>query len=177
MKSPLDEDELLGSLAVAMYENPRGTMQELAKAANISKATLHRFCGSRDNLEQMINHKALLAISEIQEIAETQTKTDTNLLTLLIQAHMKNLDILRLYTTKIPCTNNEMWLPFLKSIDTFFLNGQKKGTFRIDLSAQTLTEIFESTLCAVYDGVKRGRIAQDTASNSVETFFLQGAAN
>ena len=54
MPRPVAEEKLLKALAVAMVEHPRGTFKEIAQAAGVSKATLNRFCGTRDNLIEML---------------------------------------------------------------------------------------------------------------------------
>lgn len=55
---PTPHDErLLKALAHAIVVHPRATLKELAETAGVSKATLHRFCGTRDNLVTMLeNH-------------------------------------------------------------------------------------------------------------------------
>lgn len=42
------DERLIKALAVAIVDRPRATLKELAEAAGVSKATLHRFCGTRD---------------------------------------------------------------------------------------------------------------------------------
>ena len=39
------DERLIKALAVAIVDRPRATLKELAEAAGVSKATLHRFCG------------------------------------------------------------------------------------------------------------------------------------
>lgn len=39
------DERLIKALAVAIVDHPRATLKELAEAAGVSKATLHRFCG------------------------------------------------------------------------------------------------------------------------------------
>ncbi|EPB7030303.1 transcriptional regulator, partial [Pseudomonas aeruginosa] len=50
MDASVADEKLLKALAVALVDHPRGTFKEIAEAAGISKATLNRFCGTRDNL-------------------------------------------------------------------------------------------------------------------------------
>lgn len=40
------DERLIKALAVAIVDRPRATLKELAEAAGVSKATLHRFCGT-----------------------------------------------------------------------------------------------------------------------------------
>ena len=54
-----DEGKLLGALALALLDDPKANLQELARAIGISKATLYRFCPTRDQLiDRLIGHAA-----------------------------------------------------------------------------------------------------------------------
>ncbi|MFX5595200.1 transcriptional regulator, partial [Acinetobacter baumannii] len=57
----------------------------------------------------------------------------------------------------------------------FFLRGQQQGVFRIDITAQALTEIWASVLIGLLDGERRGRIARAGLAAMAERVFLQGA--
>ena len=48
LAAPAEEEKTLAALALAMVDHPRATLQELAKAIGVSKATLYRFCRTRD---------------------------------------------------------------------------------------------------------------------------------
>ena len=50
MSDEAGHEKLLVALAIAMVDQPRATLQELAKAVGVSKATLYRFCQTRDQL-------------------------------------------------------------------------------------------------------------------------------
>ena len=58
MNTTTNEEQLLKHLAVAIVEKPRSTIKELAESVEISKATLHRFCGTRENLQQILTEKS-----------------------------------------------------------------------------------------------------------------------
>ena len=58
MHSEDADSKLLKLLAVAIIESPRATLQELAESVGISKATLHRCYGTRDNLEKLLLEKS-----------------------------------------------------------------------------------------------------------------------
>lgn len=78
-----NENNLLKLLAVAIIDSPRSTIKELAEASGISKATLHRFCGTRKNLELMLNKKASEVIENILKVINAEV-TDTEIFVSLI---------------------------------------------------------------------------------------------
>ena len=169
------DNQLLKKLAIAITENPRGTSKELAEAVGISKATLHRFCGTRENLDKMLTEKAFYALKEIIETAQEEFDDYRAGIKQLIEVHFKNHEFLR-YVVLIPSLmEHENWQPYLNAIDSFFLRGQKQGVFKIDFGVSFLTEIFVSSICSLIDAERRGRIASNGINNSFEYFFLKGS--
>ena len=137
-----NDDQLLRKLAVAITENPRGTSKELAEAVGISKATLHRFCGTRENLDKMLTEKSYYALKEIIETAEAEFDDYKEGIRKLIDVHFKNNEFLR-YVVMIPSLmEQENWQPYLNAIDSFFLRGQKNGVFKIDFLSRLLDNKF-----------------------------------
>ncbi len=63
------DERLIKALAVAIVDHPRATLKELAEAAGVSKATLHRFCGTRDNLVQMLEGHGETVLNQISRPA------------------------------------------------------------------------------------------------------------
>ena len=61
-------------------------------------------------------------------------------------------------------------------LDAFFLRGQQKGVFRIDISAPAMMEMWASLLIGLLDGERRGRIARAGLPALAERAFLHGAA-
>lgn len=170
------ESQLLKNLAIAITKNPRGTTKDLAEAVGISKATLHRFCGTRENLEQMLVEEFRKSLDYIIEIAEKDFSDYKEGLRELIKVHYESKEFL-VFTCGIQSSiENEYWLPYLKAIDVFFLKGQKKGAFRIELGVSVLSELFISILCGLIDAESRGRIASQGVEEIFESFFISGAS-
>jgi TetR/AcrR family transcriptional regulator, mexCD-oprJ operon repressor len=171
-----NEDKLLKLLAVAVVENPRSTIKELAESAGISKATLHRLYGIRENLEKMLTQKAGEALDNIIATAEKDFDDYMDGMSQLIRAHLDNHELLRM-TCSLQSSIEDDWSPYLKAIDTFFLKTQKQGAFRIDFSAQVLSEFFVSSICGMIDAQRRGRVASSGLPETFEDFFLHGVLN
>jgi TetR/AcrR family transcriptional repressor of mexCD-oprJ operon len=177
MNLTTNENQLLKLLAVAMSEKPRSTIKELAEAVGISKATLHRLCGTRENLEMLLLEKANEALESIVKISESNLEDYKEGLKLLINVHYENKELLSFICGVQCCMDEEYWNTYLKAIDSFFLKGQKQGVFKIDFSVAVLSEIFVAAISGIIDAERRGRVASSGIADSFEEFFLHGAVN
>lgn len=180
---PLDttqeEHQTLVALAQALVDQPRANLQELAKAIGVSKATLYRFCRTR---EQLIERLVKYATGKIGEAIETSELNTTPPLEALRRLTIKKLEHRELTAflihywrpdpTSDPCPDASWDV----ALDTFFLRGQQQGVFRIDIAAPALTEIWVSMMLGLVDAERRGRIARAGLASMVERAFLHGAA-
>jgi TetR/AcrR family transcriptional repressor of mexCD-oprJ operon len=167
-------NELLKKLTLAITENPRGTTQDLAKAAGISRATFNRFCKSRENLILMISEQSELSLKEIINLAQTQVSDYPKAISKLIKIHFVNQEYLVFTCASHSSLNGEFWEKYLHALDDFFLRGQKANAFRLDLSSQMMTELFISVICGMIDAVYRGRIASSNIEEIMTVFLLHG---
>lgn len=175
MSTRAQEHQLLKKLTVAITENPRATTGELAQAAGISRATLNRFCGSRENLMRMIGSQAQTALDAIIRIAVSSEESADIALGKLINAHFENQEYLIFVCATHSSLDDEIWNDYLNALDTFVCRGQEAGIFRSDFSPQMLAEFLVSTICCVIDADRRGRAAIKNPTEMVLSFFLNGA--
>jgi len=169
-----NEQQNLRRLAVALVENPRGTLKDLAESSGISKATLHRLYGTRENLEKILGELALQSMGDIMVAA--QAKGDPLVvLDRVLGLHLENKEILRVVSLSPEFQTIESWTPYTNALDSFFLGGQEAGTFRVDLSAQALTELFVASICGMIDAERRGRVASTVVFETTKNFFICGA--
>lgn len=176
MSTPTHEECLLKKLTVALSANPRGTTQALAEAAGISRATLNRFCGSRENLMEMIGKRAEISIQEIISLAQEKVDDYKAALSELLAIHLKNQEYLIFVCGTQSSLENIYWQKYLEALDNFFLNGQKSGVFRLEFSNQMLSELFISMICGMIDAENRNRVATAGIEKKMTVFFLNGAA-
>jgi TetR/AcrR family transcriptional repressor of mexCD-oprJ operon len=174
MNNNTHDEELLKKLAAAMTANPRATTQELAAAAGISRATFNRFCGTRENLVEMILGQAQQSLQAIVDLAGKEVTDYPAAIADLIEAHFKNQEYLVFICEVQNSLENAYWNFYLEALDGFFLNGQKAGTFRLDFSNQMLTELFLSMICGMIGAKHRGRVAASGMKHKMLTFFLNG---
>jgi TetR/AcrR family transcriptional repressor of mexCD-oprJ operon len=177
MSIGIHEEQLLKKLTSALTANPRSNTGELAEMAGISRATFNRFCGSRENLMEMIAKQAEESLQDIISLAKKSVTDYTDSLSALIDAHEKNQEYLIFACSTQSSLENVYWESYLEALDQFFLSGQKSSFFRVDVSNQMLTELFVSMICGMIDAKHRGRVAAAGISKQMQTFFLYGIAN
>ncbi|QXI31053.1 TetR/AcrR family transcriptional regulator [Pseudomonas vanderleydeniana] len=180
--SPHDE-KLLKALADAIVVHPRATLKELAEAAGVSKATLHRFCGTRDNLVNMLEGYGEQILNQVIAQADLLHAEPLSALRHLITEHLKHREMLifllfqyRPDTFDPDNEANRRWTAYADALDAFFLRGQQAGVLRIDISAAVFTEMFLSMVYGIVDAERRGRAASATSIQTLEQLFLHGAA-
>ncbi|WP_161866660.1 MULTISPECIES: TetR/AcrR family transcriptional regulator [Pseudomonas] len=176
-----NDEKLLKALAVALVDRPRATLKELAEAAGVSKATLHRFCGTRDALiERLMNHSQVV-LSQVIEEADLGGAEVGQALRSLIENHLRHRELLVFMIFQYrpdsldPDKDGARWVAYIDAVDSFFLRGQQEGYFRIDITAELLTELFVSLIYGVVDAERRGRAASARSLSVLEQFFLKGA--
>lgn len=178
MHLPTDE-RLLKALADAIVLHPRATLKELAEAAGVSKATLHRFCGTRDNLVNMLERYGDQVLSHVIDNADLHGSDPAAALHRLIVEH-REMMIFLLFQYRPDSFDdseaNRPWRAYADALDAFFLRGQQAGAFRIDISAAIFTEMFLSMVYGIVDAERRGRAASATSVHTLELLFLDGAA-
>jgi TetR/AcrR family transcriptional regulator, mexCD-oprJ operon repressor len=182
MPQPPQNDRFLKALAEAYVKQPRATLKQLAEAAGTSKATLHRLCGTRDGLVQMLTDASLSAVNQVIEEADLPGADPLVAFRRLIEGHLAQRELLVFMmfqyrpASHSPESERERWVPYAEALDAFYLRGQHEGVFRIDISAQMLTELFVSTLCGIVEAERCGRAASATSATLFEQFFLNGSA-
>ncbi|QEI05694.1 TetR/AcrR family transcriptional regulator [Pigmentiphaga aceris] len=178
LDAPQEENRLLVALASAMVDRPRATLQELAQAVGVSKATLYRFCRTREQLVERLIHHGTVVIGHAIASAELHTSPPLEALRRLIANNLEHRELSSFLMhywkdASTPPAAGEEWEI---ALDTFFLRGQQEGVFRIDLTASVLTELWITIFMGLIDGERRGRIARAGMAGLVERAFLHGAA-
>lgn len=173
--------KLLSSLCSAVGSHPRASMQELAERIGISRATLHRLCGTRENLDRLLEQHTKDSLRGILQRATPQTTHPLSALQQLIHDHLAQGELIVFLASRyhphlrISRDPEADWSFYQDELDAFFLRSQQLGIFRIDLTAPLLTEVFVSILYGAIDSRNRGRIPGD-CYKLIATFFLRGAA-
>lgn len=173
------EEKLLAALALALIEHPNANLQQLARAIGISKATLYRFCATRELLIERLMQRAVTALGQAIHSAELDGPAPKESLRRLAANCLENqaLMLFLMYFWRPGSSiEQQMETQWLTTLDAFFLRGQQAGVFRIDISAAAMTEFWIATLVGLQDAERRGRVARQGLAGLLETAFLQGAA-
>jgi len=172
-------DKLVSALYTAVALRPGASMGELAALAGISRATLHRYCGTRDNLDNQLWQHARAALLRILGNIDQPGMQPLAALARLIREHLAQGELIAFLTSRYlvhMSTQGQTDLQFyLERLDGFFFNGQQRGVFRVDITAALLTEMFVSLLQGTVDARLRGRVPRE-CSQMLESVFLRGIA-
>ncbi|HHX0933792.1 TPA: TetR/AcrR family transcriptional regulator EscR [Pseudomonas aeruginosa] len=165
-----------------MVNHPRATMGELAELAGVSRATLNRHCGTREGLKRRLESHARSTLERLTHSAALQRLEPREALRELIREHLAQRDLLALLMfEQNPGRQAEhgdaSWQSYVEALDAFFLRGQQKRVFRIDISAATFSELFIVLIYGMVDAERRGRAASAGLSATLEELFLRGASN
>lgn len=171
-----EDDRILVALALALVDQPRASLQELARAIGVSKATLYRYCSTRQALIDRLAMHSGEALNQAIQAAELDSAPPLDALRALIARHLEHreLTIFLMYYWKDASTDVCSDCHWNKALDAFFLRGQEAGVFRIDISAPALTEIFGNLLIGLFDAERRGRVARMGLAELIESAFLHG---
>ncbi|MFD2250347.1 TetR/AcrR family transcriptional repressor of mexCD-oprJ operon [Pseudochelatococcus lubricantis] len=173
------DNGILVALASAIVRQPAASLQELASAVGISKATLYRFCRTREQLIERLTTHGVQLIGEAIAASGLDTASPREALRRLI---VNNLEQRELTTFLIYCRNQGASEDFGDeagwdiALDAFFLRGQREGVFRIDMPAAMLTELFVAMLLGLVEAERRGRVARAGLAATMESAFLKGVA-
>lgn len=173
-----EDARLMAALAQAMVETPRATLQDLAKAVGVSKATLYRFCRTREQLLERLVSYSKEKVGECISAAQLEVGTPLEALRRLNAHNLEHKELVAflMYYWKDGTQDPDVEASWEVLLDNFFLRGQESGVFRIDLSAAVLTELWVTTLLGLVDAERRGRIARAGLPALLEKAFLHGIA-
>lgn len=129
-----NDEKLLKALAVAIVDRPRATLKDLAEAAGVSKATLHRFCSTRDNLvERLMNHSQT-ALNQVIEDADLQVADVAQALRNLIENHLRHRELLVFMIFQYrpdsldPDKDGARWIAYTDALTVSFCAASRRDT-------------------------------------------------
>lgn len=176
------DQKVLRALAAAIVDRPRATLQELAQAAGISKATLYRYSRTREQLiDDLRCHCADIMMQELHR-HQIETIEPLQALKRVIEFHIEHAEfscfIFYHWQQDTPADEEpvELWKEHSRILDQVFLRGQQLGVFRVDISAATLADACGYLMCGLVDSARRGRSARFNLVQIIESLFLQGAS-
>jgi TetR/AcrR family transcriptional repressor of mexCD-oprJ operon len=179
-----DTDEsLLRPLALALTENPGATLQELAKAAGVSRATLYRFAATREQLLDTVKQHVLQVMTLILDTAGLESRPPLEALRQLTANYITEKEFCAFMMTQFDPyikVNSKNHIPdecskHEQRLDHFFQQGQAAGVFRSNVSCRWLTDLYFGFIFTLCESEHRGRIARADMQMLFEDMFLNGA--
>jgi AcrR family transcriptional regulator len=179
-------DSILAAAVRRLNTDPRASMADLAAAAGVGRATLHRYFSTRDELLHELgtrSHNRWEQSMTEAGIEEAIGSGDAG----RIEACLR--DLLRRYLADHDEFGFALTDPYLNSAPDLVERGaqlaereigllaaaQKAGLLRSEVSAAWLTSAVYGLLVGSRDAIASGRVARRDLDSYVITTFLEGA--
>ncbi|RCG27662.1 TetR/AcrR family transcriptional regulator [Streptomyces diacarni] len=175
----LDREELLSTAADVLTRRPTSSMDDIAKAARISRATLHRHFAGRDALIRALEQLGLARLDAALDAARVDEGDAAEAVRRVIAEAEPHAGFLGFLVTENqlfePGEQDAGWTRIDARIGALFQRGQHEGAFRIDLTAAWLTEALYALVTAAAWAVQDGRVASRDAVRMTAELLLGGA--
>ncbi|GCD98705.1 TetR/AcrR family transcriptional regulator [Embleya hyalina] len=176
---PTDNEQVLRAAVTLLLRRPASSMDEIARAAGISRATLHRMFPGRPALITALGAEASARIGCAIDAADLSADDVPRALRDLVEQLMPCADYLAfLYGESSLVGDPDLeraWGVMDEQVAAVVRRGQENGSMRVDLTAQWVTEALFAFVAAAGWAVHEGRLAGRDAARSVTELLLGGA--
>ncbi|WP_328958354.1 helix-turn-helix domain-containing protein [Kitasatospora purpeofusca] len=174
-----DRDSVLEAAVGVLSRRPTAHLDEIARAAGISRATLHRLFPGRDALIREVGLLGLQRFGAALDHAAVEEGDPHAALRRLVDAVVPDATLCAFLTGESTLYDNdeinELWESQIARMHALFLRGQQQGVFRVELSAAWLSEAFFDLVAGIGWAIQDGRLAPRDAAFSLAELFLGGA--
>jgi AcrR family transcriptional regulator len=171
-------DSLLDVAVATLAANPGASLQEIADAVGISRATLHRRFAGRDELILAISEWAIGQLEGINDAVELSGLRGRAAIEALLERAIQLAPKIGFLISEHSLECNQM---FMDRVDTaqqrwhrIIEDGQRLGEIRVDLPARWIADAIEGLMIAVFHGIRRGLTAPNDALRLVRITLLDG---
>ncbi|MFF5446719.1 TetR/AcrR family transcriptional regulator [Streptomyces sp. NPDC012888] len=175
----MDRDQVLRAAAALLSRKSTATMDEVAKAAGIGRATLHRHFAGRDALIRALEDLGIREFERAFDRARLDEGSAVEALKRLVAESEPDAQLLAFLVTENQLFEgdqiNEGWTRLDARVSALFKRGQEEGDIRIDLSPAWLTEALYGLVGACAWAVMDGRVAAKDFQYMVVELMLGGA--
>ncbi|BAJ33013.1 putative TetR family transcriptional regulator [Kitasatospora setae KM-6054] len=183
MRYPLlmatDRDSVLEAAVGILSRRPTAHLDEIARAAGISRATLHRIFPGREALILEVGALGLRRFSAALDTARVEEGNAEAALRRLVDAVVPDAALCAFLAGENQLYDheeiNDLWELQDARVRALFLRGQQEGVFRVELSAAWLSEAFFDLVAGIGWAVQEGRLAPRESAFSLAELFLGGA--
>ncbi|MGW7404417.1 TetR/AcrR family transcriptional regulator [Streptomyces sp. NPDC054833] len=174
-----DRDHVLRSAAALLTRKSTATMDEVARAAGISRATLHRHFAGRDALVRALEALGIAECEAALDEARPDEGPASEAVRRLVRAIEPAAGLLAFLYTENQLfegeEQNEGWARLDARVAALFRRGQAGGEFRIDLTPAWLTEALYGLMASGAWAVAEGRVAPKDFTHMITELLLGGA--
>ncbi|MEY9964338.1 TetR/AcrR family transcriptional repressor of mexCD-oprJ operon [Streptacidiphilus sp. MAP12-16] len=174
-----DRDSVLMAAVGVLCRQPTAALDEIARAAGISRATLHRLFPGRDALVHEVAGLALRRMSAALDAAYIEQGDPVEAVRRLADAVIPDATTAAFLTGESRLFEDSevtaAWDRMDARVTALFLRGQQSGAFRVELPAAWLSEAFFDLLAGVGWAVQEGRLAARDSTHALVELFLGGA--
>ncbi|MEK8173224.1 helix-turn-helix domain-containing protein [Streptomyces sp. M19] len=174
----VDREHVLSTAAALLTRRSTASMDDLAKAAGISRATLHRHFAGRDALILALEQLGIERFEAALDAAEIEEGDAVEALRRLVTAARSVSGFLaflytenQLFEAERP---NEGWARLDRRVEALFRRGQEQGRMRLDLTPAWLAEALYGLIGAAAWAVQDGRLAVRDMDHMVAELLLGG---
>jgi TetR/AcrR family transcriptional repressor of mexCD-oprJ operon len=169
---------VLRSAAALLTRKSTATMDEVARAAGISRATLHRLFAGRDALVRALEALCIAECEAALDAARLDEGPAADAVHRLVSALEPVSALLAFLYTENQLFEgegqHEGWARVDARVNALFRRGQLSGEFRIDLSPAWLTEAAYGLLTSAAWAVSEGSVARKDFTHSIVELLLGG---
>ena len=175
----VDREQVLRSAAALLTRRATATMDEVARAAGISRATLHRHFAGRDALVRALEALGIAECEAAIDAARLDDGPAAEAVRRLVREMESATGLLAFLYTENQLfegeQQNEGWARIDARLTELFRRGQESGEFRIDLTPVWLTEALYGLLASGAWAVTEGRVARNDFTRMTVELLLGGA--
>lgn len=171
-------NSILDAATNLLIDKPSASMNEIAEAAGIGIATLHRYVESREQLMVHLGFRAIEVVSETMHGVPFNEEHSEAYIPELIEALIPLGDKIYFlahdasvnYNPEIEDADQKLREPVMHVIDLL----QKKGHLRPDMDREWIMNVLYSLLFLTWQQVKGGYIAKKSAAALVVDTLYNG---
>ncbi|MFF1512147.1 TetR/AcrR family transcriptional regulator [Streptomyces sp. NPDC058326] len=175
----VDRTQVLRAAAALLSRKATATMDEVARAAGIGRATLHRHFAGRDALVRALEELGLQEMEAAIDSAGLDEGPEDEAVRRLVAEVEHVAPLLSFLVTENQLFEgdqlNEGWARLDARVSALFRRGQENGVFRIDLTPAWLTEAFYGLVGSGAWAVQDGRVAAKDFQYMIAELLLGGA--
>ncbi|URN17973.1 MULTISPECIES: TetR/AcrR family transcriptional regulator [Streptomyces] len=158
----VDRDQVLRAAAALLSRRPTATMDEVARAAGIGRATLHRHFAGREALVRALEELGIQEFEAAVDAARLDDGTAEEALRRLVAEVEPVAGLLSFLVAENQLFEGEVhqgWSRLDARVSALFRRGQERGELRFDLTPAWLTEALYGLVATCAWAVQDGRVA------------------